>query len=130
MSFANHGNEEMERDGWTNIYWFDLNKLPDSYEEDILAAELRIYKERATNVMVGSGLFEMKVYDKDAFTMNETTKQDHLLDSRTLGYVDEGKSVFDLTKYWSGVFYLVNYCAPTYGLKKVVQNNIILLITF
>ena len=98
MSFANHGNEEMERDGWTNIYWFDLNKLPDSYEEDILAAELRIYKEKATNVMVGSGRFEMKVYDKDAFTMNETTKQAHLLDSRTLGYVDEGKSVCDLTK--------------------------------
>ena len=98
MSFANHGNEEMERDGWTNIYWFDLNKLPDSYEEGILAAELRIYKERATNAMGGSGLFAMKVYDKDAFTMNGTTKQDHLLDSRTLGYSDEGKLVLDLTK--------------------------------
>ena len=105
MSFANHGKQELERDGWTNIYWFDLNNLPDSYEEGILAAELRIYKERAAYEMGGSGLFEMKVYDKDAFTMNGTTKLDHLLDSRTLGYADEGKSVLDVTKYW-GVGFL------------------------
>ena len=90
MSFANHGNAELERDAWTNIYWFPLNNLPDSNDEGILAAELRIYKERAANEMGGIGLFEMKVYDKDAFTMNATTKLDHLLDSRTLGYADEG----------------------------------------
>ena len=76
--------------------WFDWNNLPKPDEAEILAAELRIYKQRATNQFGGSGLLEMKVYDSDVFTMNETTKQGHLLDSKKLSYTDEGKLVFIL----------------------------------
>lgn len=45
ISFANRGHQEDMQ--WTQLFWFDTNELPDSDEEHILTAELRLYKEAA-----------------------------------------------------------------------------------
>ena len=85
MSFANIGSRDELQ--WTQIYWFDSNEFPRQDEEDILSAELRIYKSRAENKVGGSGLFKMKVFQ----LVEGPTSDEQLLDSRTLSYSDEGK---------------------------------------
>merc|ERR1719412_2887590 len=46
MSFANHGQSWDLH--WTQMFWFNIDNLPNSDEEEILSAELRIYKKIAT----------------------------------------------------------------------------------
>ena len=47
MSFANHGHVIMDY-SWSQMFWFNIDNLPNSDEEEILSAELRIYKKIAT----------------------------------------------------------------------------------
>ena len=43
ISLANHGAQvDMQ---WSQIFWFDILRLPDADEANLLLAELRIYKE-------------------------------------------------------------------------------------
>ena len=30
---------------WTQLFWFDTNELPDTDDEEIISAELRMYKQ-------------------------------------------------------------------------------------
>lgn len=45
MSFANRGHQEDM--SHVQLFWFDTNELPDSLDEEILEAELRLYKAAA-----------------------------------------------------------------------------------
>ena len=47
MSFANHGKQEDLK--WNMLYWFNSEDLPDSANDELLTAELRIYKENVTS---------------------------------------------------------------------------------
>ena len=47
MSFANHGEQEDLK--WNMLYWFNSEDLPDSANDELLTAELRIYKENVTS---------------------------------------------------------------------------------
>ena len=47
MSFANHGKQEDLK--WNMLYWFNSVDLPDSANDELLTAELRIYKENVTS---------------------------------------------------------------------------------
>jgi hypothetical protein len=47
MCFANRGHQEELQ--WTQLFWFDTSELPDSDDEEILTAELRMYKEPVAN---------------------------------------------------------------------------------
>ena len=86
MSFANRGHQEESQ--WDYKYWFDISEWPRIDEDEILSAELRIYKENTTNKVGGSELFKMKIYRRLA---DGSTNEALLLDSRTLRYSDEGK---------------------------------------
>ena len=84
MSFANRGHQE--ESNFDYKYWFDINEWPRIDEDEVLSAELRIYKENATN-FGGSKLFKMKVYRR----LEDGSKNEALLlDSRSLSYSDEG----------------------------------------
>jgi len=92
MSFANRGHQEESQ--WDYKYWFDINEWPRIDEDEILSAELRIYKENATNKAGGSEYFKMKIYRRLA---DGSTNEALLLDSRSLSYSDEGWYVLDVT---------------------------------
>ena len=47
MSFANQGNQHDFK--WNMMFWFNSENLPDSADDELMAAELRIYKENATS---------------------------------------------------------------------------------
>ena len=47
MCFANRGHQEELQ--WTQLFWFDTSELPDSDDEEILTAELRMFKEPITD---------------------------------------------------------------------------------
>ena len=87
MSFANRGHQEESQ--WDYKYWFDINEWPRIDEDEILSAELRIYKENTTNKVGGSEFFKMKIYRRLA---DGSTNEALLLDSRSLSYSDEGKT--------------------------------------
>ena len=47
ISLANHGAQEDMK--YSQIFWFNTLGLPDSREDHLLLAELRIYKELTAN---------------------------------------------------------------------------------
>ena len=47
MCFANRGHQEELQ--WTQLFWFDTSELPDSDDEEILTAELRMFKQPVTD---------------------------------------------------------------------------------
>ena len=81
MSFANRGHQEELQ--WTQLFWFDTNELPDSDDEDIIASELRMYKEGSNTT---SGSFRLKVFQ----LVEGSTGPSQLLDSQDIKYEEEG----------------------------------------
>ena len=60
MSFPNHGHQEDLQ--WTQLFWFDTNELPDSQEQKLLRAELRMFKGEANEQFDPNEEFIIKCY--------------------------------------------------------------------
>jgi len=92
MSFANRGHQEELQ--WTQLFWFDTNELPDSDDEDVIAAELRMYKQGAKMDSSSETSFNLKVFQ----LVEGSTGPSQLLDSRQIEFEEEGWLVLDVTR--------------------------------
>ena len=97
MSFANRGHQEELQ--WTQLFWFDTNELPDSDDEEILSAELRMYKKAMATGSTPT-YFNLKVYQ----LVEGSTGPSQLLDSQKISYDEEGNISTPLNSQLSSYF--------------------------
>jgi len=93
MSFANHGEQEDLK--WNMLYWFNSEDLPDPANDELLTAELRIYKENVTSPD-GSPTFQIKLMQPTDQLEDSDTPQ--ILAIQDVPYEDQGWLVLDVTK--------------------------------
>ncbi len=86
MSFANHGHQEELQ--WTQLFWFDTAELPNPQEEELMRAELRMYKGRADEHLEAEETFHVRCYQ---LVQGSTGKQ-NILDTAQVKFGDEGET--------------------------------------
>ena len=91
-SFANRGHQEDLQ--WTQIFWFDTNELPPVQEEEVMRAELRLYKGPAAEDFDPEDRFLVRCFQ----LVEGSTGERNLLDSLEVSFAQQGWLIMNLTR--------------------------------